>query len=143
MNKLKKFLWLSLAVVMLLGLIPISTIAAETNPKAGEDENTLITLVEINNFKHPEFGQHPDYSYVAPEGASIYRWKTGKIKPINEERFQYIFDEDLEGLSLYMQRYIFKLDDDINEFEIKLINIDDVNKNYEQVDGNVFKFCLK
>lgn len=83
------------------------------------------------------------YELILPEGASIYRWKLSDIKASHDERFQYIFDEDLEGLSLYAQRYIFELDDDIDEFEIKLVNIDDIDKEYDQVDGKVFKFCLK
>ena len=83
------------------------------------------------------------YELTLPEGASIYRWKTGEINPVHDERIRYIFDENLEGLSFYAQKYTFKLDDDASGFEIKLINIDDLNENYDKVDGKIFKFYLK
>ena len=83
------------------------------------------------------------YKVVLPEGASIYRWKAGKTNLIYEERIQYVFDEDKEGISRYVQKYIFELDDSTDEFEIKLVNIDDVDKDYDQADGKVFTFCIK
>lgn len=103
------------------------------NKQVWESDQTLAIDRNANNV----------YVLILPEGASIYRWKAGEVEPIYAERFQYIFDEDYEGSSLYAQKYVFDLDDDISEFEIKLINIDDVDKNYEQAEGKVFKFYLK
>lgn len=83
------------------------------------------------------------YEVVLPEGASIYRWKAEKTNLIHEERIQYVFDEDKEGISRYLQKYIFELDDDADKFEIKLVNIDDIDIDYDQADGKVFTFCIK
>ena len=69
--------------------------------------------------------------------------KQKKTNLIHEERIQYVFDEDKEGISRYVQKYIFELDDSTDEFEIKLVNIDDVDKDYDQADGKVFTFCIK
>lgn len=83
------------------------------------------------------------YEVVLPEGASIYRWKAEKTNLIHEERIQYVFDEDKEGISRYLQKYIFELDDDADKFEIKLVNIDDIDIDYDWADGKVFTFCIK
>lgn len=41
------------------------------------------------------------YEIILPEGALIYRWKAEKTNLIHEERVQYTFNEDLEGISQY------------------------------------------
>ncbi len=83
------------------------------------------------------------YEVVLPEGASIYRWKAEKTNLIHEERIQYVFNEDKEGISQYLQKYVFELDDSSDEFEIKLVNIDDIDIDYDQADGKIFTFCIK
>ena len=82
------------------------------------------------------------YEIILPEGASIYRWKAEKTNLIHEERVQYIFNEDLEGISQYLQYYAFEFDENTDEFKLKLINIDDIDVDYDRVDGKILTFHI-
>ena len=82
------------------------------------------------------------YEIILPEGASIYRWKAEKTNLIHEERVQYIFNEDLEGISQYLQYYTFEFDENTDEFKLKLINIDDIDVDYDRVDGKILTFHI-
>lgn len=70
-----------------------------------------------------------------PEKVIIFRWKFNKneVKVIKDERIN-ISQSDLEGPSSYIQHYKFIVNDKTNIIHLKLVNIDDIDKDYNNVD---------